>query len=98
MEIFDVATSSQWRRHWPRRGRTGVDNAVLTPRRHCSEVRSLALLPGEAFLTRQQFLRQASQLPGLFIAAAQAARETTKGLTATTTPINGSSNFREPVS
>jgi pimeloyl-ACP methyl ester carboxylesterase len=50
-------------------GLLGVDNAVLTARRHSTEVKSLALLSGETFLPGQQFLRQASQLPGLFVVA-----------------------------
>src|SRR3984885_1235433 len=50
-------------------GLVGVDNAVLTARRHATEVRSLVLLSGETFLPGQQFLRQASQLPGLFVVA-----------------------------
>src|ERR1700733_13559984 len=48
-------------------GVLGVDNAVLTARRHPSAVKSLVLLSGEAFLPGLQFLRQASQLPGLFV-------------------------------
>lgn len=48
-------------------GIVGVDNAVLTARRHAAEVKSLVLLSGETFLPGQQFLRQASQLPGLFV-------------------------------
>lgn len=50
-------------------GLLGVDNAVLAASRHSSEVKSLALLSGETFLRGQQFLRQASQLPGLFVVA-----------------------------
>ncbi|MGA8443525.1 MAG: DinB family protein [Candidatus Sulfotelmatobacter sp.] len=50
-------------------GVLGVDNAVLTARRHSTEVKSLALLSGETFLPGLQFLRQASQLPGLFVVA-----------------------------
>jgi tetratricopeptide (TPR) repeat protein len=50
-------------------GILGVDNAVLTARRHSSEVKSLALFSGETFLPGQQFLRQASHLPGLFVVA-----------------------------
>jgi dienelactone hydrolase/uncharacterized damage-inducible protein DinB len=50
-------------------GVLGVDMAVLTARRHSTEVKSLVLLSGETFLPGQQFLRQASQLPGLFVAA-----------------------------
>ncbi len=48
-------------------GLVGVDNAVLTARRHATEVRSVVLLSGETFLPGQEFLRQASQLPGLFV-------------------------------
>jgi pimeloyl-ACP methyl ester carboxylesterase len=50
-------------------GLLGVDNSVLTARRHSSEVKSLVLLSGETFLPGQQFLRRASQLPGLFVVA-----------------------------
>ena len=50
-------------------GVLGVDNAVLTARRHSTEVKSLVLLSGETFLPGQQFLRQASQLLGLFVVA-----------------------------
>jgi dienelactone hydrolase/uncharacterized damage-inducible protein DinB len=50
-------------------GVLGVDMAVLTAHRHSTEVKSLVLLSGETFLPGQQFLRQASQLPGLFVAA-----------------------------
>jgi dienelactone hydrolase len=48
-------------------GLLGVDNAVLTAHRHATEVKSLVLLSGETFLPGQQFLRQASQLPSLFV-------------------------------
>ena len=48
-------------------GLLGVDNAVLTARRHSTRAKSLVLLSGETFLPGQQFLRQASQLPGLFV-------------------------------
>jgi hypothetical protein len=37
--------------------------------RHSTAVKSLVLLSGETFLRGQQFLRQASQLPGLFVVA-----------------------------
>jgi len=50
-------------------GLLGVDNSVLTARRHSTAVKSLVLLSGETFLPGQQFLRQASQLPGLFVVA-----------------------------
>jgi dienelactone hydrolase len=48
-------------------GATGVDNAVQTARRHSGEVKSLVLLSGETLRDGLQFLRQASQLPGLFV-------------------------------
>ncbi len=50
-------------------GLLGVDNSVLTARRHPRAVKSLVLLSGETFLPGQQFLRQAAQLPGLFVVA-----------------------------
>jgi len=50
-------------------GLLGVDNSVLTACRHATAVKSLVLLSGETFLPGQQFLRQASQLPGLFVVA-----------------------------
>jgi dienelactone hydrolase len=50
-------------------GLLGVDNSVQTAHRHSAEVKSLALLSGETFLPDVQFLRQASQLPGLFVVA-----------------------------
>jgi tetratricopeptide (TPR) repeat protein len=48
-------------------GYKGVDSSVLTARRHSSEVKSLVLLSGETYTAGLQFLRQASQLPGLFV-------------------------------
>jgi dienelactone hydrolase len=48
-------------------GLLGVDNSVETARHHPTEVKSLALLSGETFRDGLQFLRQASQLPGLFV-------------------------------
>jgi pimeloyl-ACP methyl ester carboxylesterase len=48
-------------------GEFGVGHAVEAARRHSAEVKSLALLSGETLLPGLQFLRQASQLPGLFI-------------------------------
>ncbi len=48
-------------------GALGVDNAVQAARRHSTQVKSLALLSGETFEPNLQFLRQASQLPGLFV-------------------------------
>jgi formylglycine-generating enzyme required for sulfatase activity/dienelactone hydrolase len=50
-------------------GLLGVDNSVQTARRHPGEVKSVALLSGETFLPDLEFLRQASQLPGLFVVA-----------------------------
>jgi pimeloyl-ACP methyl ester carboxylesterase len=50
-------------------GVLGVDNSVQTARRHPAEVESLVLLSGETFQPNLQFLRQASQLPGLFVVA-----------------------------
>jgi pimeloyl-ACP methyl ester carboxylesterase len=50
-------------------GLLGVDNSVQTARRHSAEVKSLVLLSGETFQPNVQFLRQASQLPGLFVVA-----------------------------
>ena len=50
-------------------GLLGVDHAVEGARRHPAEVRSLALLSGETFLDGLRFLRQASQLPELFVVA-----------------------------
>jgi dienelactone hydrolase len=48
-------------------GLLGVDNGVLTARQHPAQVKSLALLSGETFQDGLQFLRQSSQLPGLFV-------------------------------
>lgn len=48
-------------------GLLGVDNSIQTARQHSAEVKSLALLSGETFLPGLQFLRQASQLPELFV-------------------------------
>jgi len=50
-------------------GWLGVDNAVQAARRHSAEVKSLALLSGETLQDGLQFLRQASQLPELFVVA-----------------------------
>jgi pimeloyl-ACP methyl ester carboxylesterase len=50
-------------------GFEGVDNSVHTAIRHSAAVKSLVLLSGETFLPGLQFLRQASQLPGLFVVA-----------------------------
>jgi dienelactone hydrolase len=48
-------------------GWLGVDNSVETARRHFAEVKSLVLVSGETLLPQLRFLRQASQLPGLFV-------------------------------
>jgi tetratricopeptide (TPR) repeat protein len=48
-------------------GVLGVYNAVEAVRRNPTGVKSLALLSGETFQVGLQFLRQASQLPGLFV-------------------------------
>ena len=48
-------------------GWLGVDNSVETARRHSAEVKSLVLMSGETLLPQLKFLRQASQLPGLFV-------------------------------
>jgi dienelactone hydrolase len=50
-------------------GLLGVDNSVLTARRHPAQIKSLVLLSGETFQPGLEFLRQASQLPGLFVVA-----------------------------
>ena len=47
-------------------GWLGVDNSVETARRH-AQVKSLVLMSGETLLPQLRFLRQASQLPGLFV-------------------------------
>lgn len=48
-------------------GWLGVDNSVETARRHSAEVKSMVLMSGETLLPQLRFLRQASQLPGLFV-------------------------------
>lgn len=48
-------------------GWLGVDNSVETARRHSVELKSLVLISGETLLPQLRFLRQASQLPGLFV-------------------------------
>ena len=45
----------------------GVDDSVETARRHSTEVKSLVLISGETLLPQLLFLRQAWQLPGLFV-------------------------------
>ncbi len=50
-------------------GYFSVNNSVQTARRHSAEVKSLVLLSGQTDLAGRQFVRQASQLPALFVAA-----------------------------
>jgi len=50
-------------------GALGVDRSVEVAGRHSAEVESLALLSGETFPDGLRFLRQASQLPALFVVA-----------------------------
>ncbi|HVT59094.1 MAG TPA: alpha/beta hydrolase [Thermoanaerobaculia bacterium] len=49
-------------------GVMGVEDAVETARRHAAQVKSLVLLSGETLSPQLEFLRQAWQLPGLFVA------------------------------
>lgn len=48
-------------------GSMGVEDATETARRHPGQVKSLVLLSGEAFRPQDEFLHQATQLPGLFV-------------------------------
>jgi dienelactone hydrolase len=48
-------------------GWLGVDNSVETARLHPTQLKSLVLISGETLLPQLKFLRQASNLPGLFI-------------------------------
>ena len=48
-------------------GLLGVDNSVEAARRHPAQVKSLVLLSGETFQDGLDFLRQAWQLPALFV-------------------------------
>jgi pimeloyl-ACP methyl ester carboxylesterase len=48
-------------------GALGVDQSVLLAQQHTAQVKSLALLSGETIQDGLQFLRQASQLPGLYV-------------------------------
>jgi dienelactone hydrolase len=50
-------------------GGLGVDSAVEVARRCSSQVKSLVLLSGETLRDGLDFMRQASQLPGLFVVA-----------------------------
>jgi dienelactone hydrolase/uncharacterized damage-inducible protein DinB len=47
----------------------GVLPSVEVARQHAAEVKSMVLLSGETLQDGMQFLRQASQLPGLFVVA-----------------------------
>ncbi|HXX01740.1 MAG TPA: DinB family protein [Candidatus Acidoferrales bacterium] len=48
-------------------GWLGVDSSVETARRHIAAVKSMVLISGETLLPQLRFMRQASQLPGLFV-------------------------------
>ncbi len=48
-------------------GWLGVDDSVETARRHPVAIKSLVLISGETLLPQLKFLRQAANLPGLFI-------------------------------
>jgi dienelactone hydrolase len=48
-------------------GELGVGRAVDVARQHSAQVKSLALLSGEAIQDGLDFMRQASQLPGLYV-------------------------------
>ena len=48
-------------------GVIGVEDSIETARRHSAEVKSLVLLSGETLREGLDFLRQASQLPELFV-------------------------------
>jgi hypothetical protein len=50
-------------------GVLGVDRAVAVTRQRSAQVKSLVLLSGETLRDGLEFLRQASQLPGLFVVA-----------------------------
>lgn len=50
-------------------GVEGVDNAVQLARRHSAAVQSLVMVSGETFQEGLQFLKDASQLPELFVVA-----------------------------
>jgi dienelactone hydrolase len=50
-------------------GELGVGRSVEVARQHSAEVKSLVLLSGEAVQDGLEFMRQASQLPGLFVVA-----------------------------
>jgi pimeloyl-ACP methyl ester carboxylesterase len=50
-------------------GPLGADNAVEAARRHSADVKSMVLISGQTEESGRQFIRQASQLPALFVAA-----------------------------
>jgi dienelactone hydrolase len=48
-------------------GLDGVENSIQTASRHSAQVKSLVLISGQTELAGRQFMRQASQLPALFV-------------------------------
>jgi hypothetical protein len=50
-------------------GWLGIDRSVGVARQHPAQVKSLALLSGETVQDGLQIMRQASQLPGLYVVA-----------------------------
>lgn len=48
-------------------GYLGVNSAIEAAGRHPAEIKSVALLSGQTLLVGRHFVRQASQLPGLFV-------------------------------
>jgi dienelactone hydrolase len=48
-------------------GSDGVENSIQTASRHSAQVKSLVLISGQTELAGRQFMRLASQLPGLFV-------------------------------
>jgi dienelactone hydrolase len=50
-------------------GEFGVGHSIEVARQHSAEVKSLVFLSGDTLPDSVQFLRQASQLPGLFVVA-----------------------------
>jgi dienelactone hydrolase len=48
-------------------GLDGVENSIQTASRHSAQVKSLVLISGQTELAGRKFMRQASQLPGLFV-------------------------------
>ena len=66
---FRSQASSAMSSAWEEPGGFGVLRSVEVARQHSAEVKSLVLLSGETLQDGLQFLRQASQLPGLFVVA-----------------------------